>query len=330
MRKRIFAILLLICLGLGTLSGCTARRADDDKLVVVCTVFPIYEWAKNVVGTVENVDVVLLVDNGTDLHSYQPTTKDMIEMVSADLLLYIGSESGSWVEESLKNRAREDRTLLDLSKVEGVTLRTTSAESVIEGHDHTHGHEDGHDHDHGTTDEHLWLSLANAIACTESIADAICDLDRANSERYRTNADAYIDELLKLDEAYAAAVAETQEPTLLFADRFPFVYLAEDYGIRYVAAYAGCSTETDATPSTVIHLAEHVDEWGMHTVCVTESSDGALAQSVIRATEQKNQRVAILDSMQSVTQKQIDQGVTYLGIMKKNLSVLQDIFEESK
>lgn len=325
--RRILAAVLMLCLLLGTLAGC-ARRENDGTVRVVCTVFPIYEWARGVVGETEGVEVILLVDNGTDLHSFQPTTQDLITMISSDLLLYVGGASESWVEQGLKNREDTAGTVLDLSTAEGVILRSPSAESIVEEHDHSHGHDEGHDAEHTETDEHIWLSLTNAAACTEAIADALCALDAANAEQYRQNAETYVERLLALDGAYADAVAQAKEPTLLFADRFPFVYLAEDYGIRYVAAHAGCTTEVDATPSTVIHLAEHVDEWGLRTVCVTESSDGSLAQSVIRATEKKDQRIAVLDSMQSVTAEEIASGTTYFSIMEENLSVLRGILEE--
>lgn len=331
MRKKLLAILLLLCLALGMLSGCAARK-EDGKLTVVCTVFPIYEWARNVVGSLEGVEVVLLVGSGTDLHSYQPTTADMIGMISADLLIYIGGDSETWVEESLKGREREERSLLNLRGAEGVTLRATSAESIVAEHEHSHGHDQGHDqghdHDHGIVDEHLWLSLSNAVACTEAIVDALCELDPSNASAYEDQGLAYTQELWDLDAAYVETVARASEPTLLFADRFPFVYLAEEYGIRYVAAHAGCSSETDATPSTVIHLAEHVDEWGLSAICVTESSDGSLAKSVIRATERKNQRIVVLDSMQAVTYSDVEDGETYLSIMEKNRALLQAIFEE--
>lgn len=327
MRKRVFSVLLALCLLLGMFSGCAARK-DDDTLTVVCTVFPIYEWARNVVGSVEGIEVILLVGSGTDLHSYQPTTKDMIGMISADLLVYIGGDSETWVEESLKSREGEERMLLNLRDADGVTLRVTSAESIVEEHEHSHGHDQGHDHDRGAVDEHLWLSLSNAVACTEAIVDALCALDPANAGIYESQGLAYTQELLDLDAAYAETVALASEPTLLFADRFPFVYLAEEYGIRYVAAHAGCSSETDATPSTVIHLAEHVDEWDLRTVCVTESSDTSLAKSVIRATKKKDQSIVVLDSMQSVTYTDVEDGETYLGIMEKNRLLLHGIFEK--
>ena len=318
MIKRILTALLAVSLALTGFTGC-GERERDDTLKIVCTVFPVYEWARNIVGDAENVELIWLVQNGTDSHSYQPTTADIVHMISCDLLLYVGSDPETWVEACLENRRSDDRMVVDLSKAEGVTLREISAESVLhEEHDHDHDH----DHDHGATDEHLWLSLRNAMACGTEIADLLCTLDPDGAERYRANWASYQQQLRDLDEAYVQAVAEARTPSVLVADRFPFVYLTEDYGIRYVAAFEGCTTEAEATPDTVIHLADHVDEWGLTFIVVTEGSDRSLAEGVRRATKTKNQEIAVLHSLQSVSRRQAEEGATYLGIMEENLRTL--------
>ena len=161
--------------------------------------------------------------------------------------------------------------------------------------------------------------------CSVAIAEALCALDPAQEALYRENLRTYTNQLQTLDAAYQELVDEATEPTLLFADRFPFVYLAEDYGIRYVAAFEGCTTEAEATPETILHLAHHVDEWDLEWIMVTESSDGTLAEGIIRATDTKNQKVAVLDSMQSVDRRDALEGESYLGIMERNLSVLRQV-----
>ncbi len=329
MIKKSLAVLLALCLLLVSIGGCGQRR-ERETVKIVCTVFPVYDWAKQIVGDTEGVELVLLVRNGTDVHSYQPTTADIVEMISCDLLLYVGGDSETWVEDCLKNRESDHRVMLDLSQAEGVTLRQVSAESIVSGdhsHDHAHGHE--HDHAEGSTDEHIWLSLRNAMACSAAIADAICALDGAREEQYRSNLKVYTERLQALDAAYAEAISSAKEPTLLFADRFPFVYLAEDYGLRYVAAFEGCTTEAEATPDTIIHLAEHVDEWDLSWILTTESSDGKLAGSVVQATKTKDQQIVSLDSMQSVNEQEIQRGVTYLAIMERNLKVLRQVMEQN-
>ena len=320
MIKKWLAVTLLMSILLACMAGCS-KREEDDTVKIVCTVFPLYEWARNIVGDAEGVEIVWLVRNGTDIHSYQPTTADIVDMLSCDLLLYVGGETETWVEQSLQHRKTDGRILLDMAQAEGVTLRQVSAESIVTEEEHDHEH----DHAHGSMDEHIWLSLRNAAACNRAIADTLCRIDPEQEALYRDNLRTYIDQLRSLDEAYESTISEVTDPILLFADRFPFVYLAEDYGIRYVAAFEGCTTEAEITPETILHLARHADEWKLDWIMITESSDGTLAKGIIRATEEKNQRVAIFDSMQSVEHRQMESGETYLGIMERNLNVLRQV-----
>lgn len=328
MGKTIIALVLCVLLTVGALTGC-AQREKDETLRIVCTIFPLYEWTRGIVGDAEGVEVILLIDNGTDSHSYQPTTEDIVHVMSADLVLYVGSQNESWVERTLSRREDGAYTAMDMRYAEGVTLRNISAESIVatdDGHSHGHGHGHEHGHTHGSTDEHLWLSLRNAVACGEAITRTLCALDEEAAEDYRARWGEYSRKLLELDQAYAETLTSAQSPTMLFADRFPFVYLAEDYGIRYVAAFEGCTTEADASPATILHLAEHADEWGLRYIFVTESSDGELASSVRRATRRKDQEIVVLDSMQNLTASRIEAGETYLGIMERNLKTLQTVF----
>ena len=193
-----------------------------------------------------------------------------------------------------------------------MVVRPVSAESG-------HSHEDGHNHE---MDEHVWLSLKNAMVAVDRIALRLGELDAVYKEEYRANADAYIERLRRLDVSFAEHIQNATNPRLLFADRFPFVYLTEDYGIGYRAAFSGCTTDTDADFSTVIGLAETADRWGVRYLMVTENSDGALAESVIRATKSKNQTVLRMNSMQAVRAEEAESGTTYLSVMERNLLVL--------
>lgn len=327
MNKKTMALLLCFLLLLGSFGGC-GKQKENESFKIVCTVFPVYEWVSNIVGDAPDAEVILLIDNGTDLHSYEPTTQDIVQLLSADLVVYIGGTSETWVEQTLARRQDGEYRTLDLKAADGVTLRQISAESVLEEESETHSHSHGHSHEHthGSEDEHLWLSLRNAAACSTAIAQALEDMDAERADVYQKNRETYVARLNELDALYTATVAEADCPTMLFADRFPFVYLAEDYGIRYVAAFEGCTTETDATPETILHLAEHADEWGLQYIFVTETSDFALAQSVRNATAHGEQEIVCLDSMQAVTQNRIREGETYLGIMEQNLRVLQRVF----
>ena len=312
MTKKIIALLLFASVLIGILSGCGMK---NDKITVLCTVFPIYDWVRNVVGDSDKLEVKLLVSDGADLHSFQPTARDAIDIKTADLVVRVGGADDSFVNELTKDTDGIDLRLID---AEGVTKRHVSVSS-----EHEHSHGEGHDHKH-PTDEHIWLSLKNGQACIEAIYNALADIDPQGAEGYRQNADEYIERLIALDLKYAETVASVSEPRLVFADRFPFIYLTEDYGIEFEAAFEGCTTDAEAGFDTVIRLASKVEQWGLSYVCVTESSDKRLSSSVADAVEGKAVHTAVLDSMQSVTKKDIAAGQSYIGIMEKNLSALTE------
>ncbi|MBQ9783675.1 MAG: zinc ABC transporter substrate-binding protein [Clostridia bacterium] len=321
MSKKILATLLALLFLALPLSGC-GKREDDGKLTVVCTIYPIYDWVKNIVGNTETVEVILLAQNGTDLHSYQPTAEDMTRIASCEVLIRIGGDSDAWVVDMLERTPSKTRQELILTETPGVTLREISAESVAQGHTHDQ------EHDHGADceiDEHLWLSLKNAVACVEAISEQLCLSREEQAPSFRENAQAYTSSLTELDGRYTATVAQAVSPRLLFADRFPFIYMTEDYGIEYLAAFEGCSTESGATAATLVRLAQKADEWQLAYICVTETANRDLAEGVIAATAAKNQTVVELNSLQSVTDKQIESGITYLSVMEQNLTVLEQI-----
>ena len=312
----LFLVLSMLCLAL---VGCQKAK-DGESRLIVCTGFAAYDWMRELIGDDSLWQVSLLVADGSDLHSYQPTVADKVKLVESALVIRIGGVSDAWVAEM----ADADKTLC-LSEVEGVTLRTAEALHDGHGHDHEHEHvhEEGDGHDHAAFDEHLWLSPKNAQVCVTYLAERLCALDAENADRYRARATAYSEKLATLDKAYAEAVATAPRRELLVADRFPFVYLVEDYGLSYCAAFAGCSTESRASFDTVIRLARQADEWNLSHILVTESSDGTLAESVIRATQAGRATVLDIDSMQAVSAARVARGAKYLSIMYENLEILK-------
>ena len=185
------------------------------------------------------------------------------------------------------------------------------------------GEWDGHgDGGEAGYDEHVWLSLKNARTFGFAIAEALSSLDADNADYYRSNMAAYAAQLSALDEKYRAAADAAPVKTLLFGDRFPFRYLFDDYGIGYYAAFAGCSTETEASFSTIVFLVRKVDELRLKSLMVTESSDRKIAETIIRESNGKDQKILALDAMQSVTASDIENGETYLAIMEGNLDTL--------
>ena len=496
--KKITALLLALMMLAGVLAGCGKPKdaGKAGKLKVVTTIFPAYDWVRAILGDkAENAEITMLLDNGVDLHSYQPTADDIVKISDCDLFVYVGGESDGWVKNALKSAANrnmkvinllemlgdsvkteetvegmqedghghshdeqlteddiKDRTLSDFAgawkslhpyllngdldkfcqhraeededssttkdtylekyktswqcdaekiSISGNTItftygdgKTVSAEYTYAGYQpkrndegeirsvryqfettsadapkyvqfNDHGHEpgeaehfhiyfgnDGFDalmsaktnpffvkdtlsvedildelmgHDHGEeADEHVWLSLKNAKTLVGAISNALQELDPDNKDTYAANAAAYIEKLSTLDGAYQSAVDGAAHKTVLFGDRFPFRYLVDDYGLGYYAAFAGCSAESEASFEMVSFLAKKVDELGLPCVLTIEGKNHKLAETIVQSTAGKNQKVLTMDSMQSMTSKDVANGATYLSVMEQNLSVLKE------
>lgn len=298
-------------------------KTGDEKYKIVCTTFPQYDWVMQVLGERKDVfDVTLLLDDGVDLHSYQPTAEDIAKIVACDCFIYVGGESDEWVEDALKEATNTNMQVINLLDALGERVKE---EEIVEGMEHNHEHEhDEHEHDEHENDEHVWLSLTNAQILCGGIADRFAIIDPENEEVYKANAAEYIDELAGLDTQYKEVVEKSEAKAVVFGDRFPFRYLMDDYDLEYYAAFAGCSAETEASFETVVFLAEKVDELGLDSVFVIEDSNQELAETIVQNTKEKSQKIFVLDSLQSVTREDMENGVTYLSIMQDNLEVLKE------
>ena len=322
--------LLLVIAGLGACSGVsdveeTSESTDSESLSVVTTIFPIYDWTENVVGKdAAGTDINMLIDSGVDLHSFQPSAEDIMKISECDVFIYVGGESDEWVEDALGEAVNENMIVVNL--MEALGDKAKEEESVEGMQAEGHNHDDGEEHEHGEGpeyDEHIWLSLRNASALSDVIADALSKADEANAETYKANASSYKEKLSALDEEYKKSVAEASVRTLLFGDRFPFRYMTDDYDLDYYAAFAGCSAETEASFETIAFLSEKVEGLGLKNVMSIEGSDHSVAESIINNTQSKDQNILVLDSMQSTTAQDADAGADYLTIMKSNLEVLK-------
>ena len=336
MKKKFTILFVLLMVAVLTVTafaftGCNGK--DDGKLKVVVTIFPEYDWVLNVLGDrAEDVSVKLLLDSGADLHSYQPAVADIVAVAEADLFIYVGGESDDWVPDALKNKKNKNMRTMNLLELLG---DNAYEEEIVEGmehdhdHDHDHEHEDEdeeHDHDHeeeAEYDEHVWLSLKNSAFYVNKIAEELSLVDPDYAETYKANAAAYVASLTALDARYTEMVAAASRDTVLFGDRFPFRYLVEDYDINYYAAFVGCSAETNASFETIAFLAGKVNELDLKVILKLESSTDDIARGIKDASNKKDQRILVLDSLQSSTKKEYAAGRTYLSIMESNLSVLQ-------
>ena len=315
--KRITAILLVFLLIAGTLSGC--EKADSSKKInIVCTIFPQYDWVRQILGNKpDDFDLTLLLDDRIDLHNYQPTVNDIAKISVCDLFIYVGGESDGWVEDTLKQATNPNMIVVNLMEALGEGVKT---EQVVEGMEHEHDDDDYDGHEY---DEHVWLSLKNAKILCAAIADALSALDEKNANEYSSNLTTYSHELSILDAKYKTAVSEASFKTLLFADRFPFRYLVDDYGLSYYSAFSGCSAETEASFTTIVFLAQKMDELKLPCIMVTESSDQSIARTVNQNTSVKNYEIHTLDAVQSVSLSDVQNGATYLSVMENNLEVLK-------
>ena len=305
--KKLISVILIVVMGVLLFCSCNGNTVESNGLSIVCTTFPQYDYLKNIIGTEENL--TLLVDDGGDLHSYEPTAQDIIKISTAELFVYIGGNSDEWVDATLKSANNPELKTVALTE-----LVETYKEEYVAGMEHEHHNE------HATIDEHIWLSLRNAAKITQALCDAVCEIDRENEPKYRANAAEYISQLNALDIEYAAVISNAKRNTLLFADRFPFRYLVEDYGIEYYAAFAGCSSESEASFKTMAFLIDKTNELKLPVVLTIDGSDGSLAKTVCDETGAKS---AELDSCQSVSSEDIKNGTSYINIMKNNLEVLK-------
>ena len=336
MKERIFT-LAAVLLAAGILAGCggtaapassaaaaSAPASSAEKISVVATIFPEYDWIRNIVGgNADHVEIRQLLDKGVDMHSFQPTAEDMMTIASCDLFVYVGGESDSWTADALKNSVNPDQISVNLMETLGSRVKEEELVEGMQEEDHDH------DHEHGPAeapeyDEHVWLSLKNAEVLTERLADALAEADPACADSYRENAKQYAEKLAALDKEFAETVAAAPKKTVLFGDRFPFRYLTDDYGLDYYAAFAGCSAETEASFATIVFLTEKVDELRLGAVLTIENSDQKIAKTIVSGTETKDQKVLVMDSMQSVTAADAAGGRDYLERMRGNLEVLKE------
>ena len=343
--KKFIAYMLALVL-LAGLVPC-AGSAEAGTVNVVTTIFPIYDWVRQIAGESGRVAPVMLLDSGVDLHSFQPSAKDILTVSSADLFVYVGGESDAWVENVLAAAVNPSLVSLSLTKAMGEDLKE---EEIVEGmeHDHDHGHEEDEDHDHEDEDhdheeehehdedhdhdheeeeeydEHVWLSLRNAVKLVNAIAGVLAAADPDGADAYLANAAAYTAKLQALDAAYAETVNAAAHKTLLFGDRFPFRYMTDDYGLSYYAAFTGCSAESEASFETVAFLARKTDELGLPAVMTIEGPNHRIAETVVATASDPARKILTLNSMQSVTAEDVKQGADYLSMMEENLKVLKE------
>ncbi len=347
MKVRIFAfaaVMAVLCL-----TAESVFAAQAPRLCVITTTFPLYDWTRQILGKqLNDVELIQLQDNGVDLHNFQPSVRDIARIAQCDLFVFVGGESDGWAETALRSQRNPRRIAVNLLKELGDAAREEEHLEGMEEHDHDHHHDAKHDHDHDhdkkhdhdhdkkhdhdhhhddddehELDEHVWLSLRCAARLCQTITAKLAQLDPAHAAEYQANCKAYVAKLAALDGRYAAMVKSAPRKTLLFGDRFPFRYLAEDYGLTCFAAFSGCSAETEASFKTIAFLAGKVDELKLPAVMVLENRHHKIAETVVKTAKSKGVRIIAVDSLQSSTSRDAAKGKTYLGAMEKNLAAIR-------
>lgn len=292
--------------------GCDSQVKQQKRLSIVATTFPEYDWVKNIVGN-DSLFEITLLEKGVDLHSFEPTPENILQISKADLFIYVGGESDEWVENALENPQNPNRKVVNMMQVLGEKVK---AEKIVEGMEEEHHHEEGEE-----MDEHVWLSLQNASILVRHIADSLVALSPEKKEMIVANANAYREKLEALDAEFAKVIVPGK--TILFGDRFPFRYLVDDYKISYYAAFVGCSAETEASFKTIAFLAKKVDELNLKTIFVLESRTHKIAETIRDNTKSKDQQILPLHSIQSISDLDLQNGVNYYMLMQQNLEVLK-------
>ncbi len=321
--KKLISILCVMVLAISMLIGCGKSASNDSgKLSIITTIFPEYDWVREITKGNENVEITMLLDKGVDLHSFQPSADDIVKVSSCDMFIYVGGESDEWVEDALAEATNKNMVVINLLDVLGDSVKEEELVEGMEGEEEEEAQEEEEEEEGPEYDEHVWLSLRNAEVLCQHISDELCKMDPENKVTYETNVKAYISQLDALDKEYESAVSNASVKTVLFGDRFPFRYLVDDYDLDYYAAFVGCSAESEADFETIKFLADKTDELGLNAILQIESADGKIAQTIKDTTKMKSQQILTMDSMQSVTGEDVSAGATYLGIMRDNLSVL--------
>jgi zinc transport system substrate-binding protein len=300
-----------------TACGQNAKPGEHSEPIrIVATIFPQFDWTREIIGDLsDRFELTLLVGDNVDMHSFQPTVPDIAKISNADLFIYVGGHSDEWVEGVLNQVKNQDMVVINMVEELGDHILIVEHDCGDDECEDDHSHGDGE----SVEEEHVWTSLRLSRMLCTTIAEAIVGLDPENTDTYIANLSAYVDKLNALNARYTEMVEAANSNTVVFADRFPFLYMMNDYGIDFYAAFSGCFAAAEASFATVVQLSRKIDELELDFVMVTETGNHRIADTIIEATTAKNQKILVLDGMKTATSS-----MSYLSIMEKNLEVLRE------
>lgn len=317
---RLTGAVLAVLVLLSALSGCGPQvDQDENKVQVVSTLFPYYDFARQIGG--DRVEVTLLLAPGRESHSFEPTPLDVIRISEADVFLYNGGEGEVWVDETMDAYDAPDQVVCRMMDyVDVLEEELVEGMEAEGGHDHDHeGHEE--DSDEIEYDEHIWTSPVNAKRLAQAVCDALTKADPEGADYYAANLAAYEEDLTELDAAFRQVVAEGKRDILVFGDRFPLLYFCKTYGLRYRAAFQGCSSDTEPSVKTLAYLIDKVNEEHIPVVYHLELSSEAITNVICESTGAKSLQ---FHSCHNLSREDFEQGATYLSLMWQNVEALKE------
>ena len=319
----------------GSVTASESTNQNKKTIKVVSTIFPIYDIVRNVVPD-ENYELTLLLDSGIDIHNFSPTAKDILKIGEADLFIHIGGESDKWVDRTIESSQNKQIKTVNLMNELAAFVKE---EEIVEGMQHEHEehedethdehegetHEEGEEHEHEEheNDEHIWLSIRNVKEMTRAIAKKLIEIDSENQNKIQENANAFIEKLDALDKKYVEVSQNKKYDTILFGDRFPFRYLVDDYGLKYFAAFSGCSAEAEASFETVAFLANKLDELNLKHICALKGAEPRIAKTIVTTSKNKDRGIVLFNSMEGITNVNDAENTNYIKIMEENLEALK-------
>ena len=306
MKNKIIILVLLISLVL--ISGC-GKNKNDSKYTIVTTSFPGFDFARAITEETD-FNVIMLIKPGSEMHHYEPTPQDIINIEKSDLFIYVGGDSDSWIEDVLKDIDTKKTKIIKLMDLVNVV-----EEETVEGM------EEEKEKEEIEYDEHIWTSPSNVIAIIEKLKEEIIKIDENDKEKYEKNSSLYINKIKDIDEEIKEVVNNSKRKELVFADRFPFRYFVDEYNLDYYAAFKGCSEQTEASAKTIAFLIDKVKKDNIPVVFKIELSDGKIAENISKATQAK---ILEFHSAHNISQKDFDKGLTYIDIMKNNVKALKE------
>ena len=316
--SKILLVFVVAVFSIVSLTGCNKNKDNENKLTIVTTNFPSYDFARAVVKDNKNVNLKMLLKPGAESHDFEPTPQDIIDIKNSDLFIYTGGESDEWISDILDDIDTDKTKVIKM-----MDLVDVKEEEIVEGmEDEEHEEEEEHhDEEEVEYDEHVWTSPVNAIKIVNALRDEVVSIDNDNKKVYEDSAKEYIDKLEKIDNEFKDIVKNAKRKEIIFGDRFPLRYFVDEYNLKYYAAFPGCSAQTEASAKTISYLVDKVKEDKIPVVFHIELSNGKIAEAISKETGAK---VLEFNTAHNISQKDFDAGVTYVDIMEENTKVLKE------